>query len=338
MDGCFIEPFCNTTDRVIERQNQNAWEVWWLGAVDASAWAQYADLRLETLPFGCRYLGIEVNDLADLEHLPLAAEIGIYAKPRQISRFVDRTVVRNPLLVSASEPAHLDCLLSGSEIPGGVEIEIELNQRTAPWLLLHRERLRQHLPCLRLHQPSHEFLKDAVANDVRNPKEFFLQLDLPVRASGLPACLTPHTELVEAPKLLSKTMFDPESGRLALRELAREHVMRGYWGKSVRCRDCRLNDRCDGAQINFLRDQGFGKLEPLRSGEWADNAEAQVRRLRPEPPKRLRDGKPVEPVAPSLPGYAPPQAAPVEPLIVLGQRLREERERRRGQLQAPPPA
>jgi len=54
----------------------------------------------------------------------------------------------------------------------------------------------------------------------------------------------------------------------------------------------------------------------------------------------LRDGRPVEPVAPSLPGFAPPQAAPVEPLIELGQRVREARERRRLQAQreAAPPA
>jgi hypothetical protein len=138
--------------------------------------------------------------------------------------------------------------------------------------------------------------------------------------------------------VLRKTLFEPDSGRLAIRELAREHVTRGYWGKSLRCRDCRLNARCDGAHINFLRDQGFAQLEPFRDGERADEAEEQMLRLRPEPPKRLRDGKPIEAVAPSLPGFAPPQPAPIEPLIVLGQRLREERERRRQPVPAVPAA
>ena len=31
-EHCFIEPFCTTTDRVIERQNQASWDVWWVGA------------------------------------------------------------------------------------------------------------------------------------------------------------------------------------------------------------------------------------------------------------------------------------------------------------------
>lgn len=336
---CFIEPFCNTADRVIERQNRAAWEVWWLGAVDAAQW-DHAELTRDELPFGCQSIGIEVDDLSTLERLAVPADVGIYVKATAMSRFVDRALVRNPLLISAREPAHLDVVLSGAEIPPGVAIEIELNQRTAGWLLAHRERVRECLPRLRVHQPNHEFLKDALDNDVRDPKAFFAQLDLPVRVSGLPACLVPHTQLAEAPKILHKTMFDPETGRVAIRELARTHVIEGYWGKSLRCRDCVVNARCDGAHINFLRDQGFAQLEPLRDGAWAEQAAEQLLRLRPQPPSRLRDGRPLEPVAPSLPGFAPAPAAPVEPLVALGQQVREARERRRlgFEKQVPPPA
>jgi hypothetical protein len=144
--------------------------------------------------------------------------------------------------------------------------------------------------------------------------------------------------LAEVPKVLRKTLFDPDTGRVAIRELARTHVTEGYWGKSLRCRDCRVNERCDGAHINFLRDQGFARLEPLRDGAWADQAAEQLLRLRPQPPVRLRDGRPLEPVAPSLPGFAPPHAAPVEPLIELGRRARELREQRRLSLQKEPAA
>jgi hypothetical protein len=210
-----------------------------------------------------------------------------------------------------------------------VEVEIELNQRTAPWLLSERERVRQYLDVIRLHQPSHEFLKDAVANDVRDLKRFFADLALPIRTSGLPACLAPGTELVEAPKVLDRKMFDMETGRIAIRELARTHVVNGYLAKSLRCRDCVVNERCEGAHINFIRDQGFAELQPLREGAWAENAAAQLLALRPTPLPRVRDGQPLERVAPSLPGFAPPQATPVEPLIEFAQRARELRERAR---------
>jgi molybdenum cofactor biosynthesis enzyme MoaA len=334
---CFIEPFCNTADRVIERQNRAGWEVWSIGAVDEEHWSPYAELTPDRLPFGCTHLGVEVNDLSDLDRLPVHGEVGIHVTPNHVSRWVDRALVPNPLIVSARDGAHLDVLLPEGEIPTGVQIEIDLNRATAPWLLAHRDRVRAHLPRLRIHLPSYEFLKDAVANDVREPARFFAELDLPVRVSGAPPCLTPHTQLTEALKILSKKLFDPETGRIHIRELAREHVTRGYWGKSLRCRGCRLNERCDGAHINFLRDQGFAQLQPLREGAWAEDAAEQMLRLRPEPPKRLRDGRPVEPVAPSLPGFAPPEKAPTDQLIVESQRAREARERRRLQLQAAPP-
>src|SRR5205085_11838555 len=182
--------------------------------------------------------------------------------------------------------------------------EVELNQGTAPWLLANRERLRAYLDVLRVHQPSWEFLKDAVANDVRDLKGFFGELALPVRVSGLTACLAPGTTLVDAPQILDRKLFDPTTGRLAIRELARTHVVHGYLAKSLRCRDCVVSARCEGAHINFIRDQGFAQLEPLRQGAWAENAAAQLLALRPTPLPRVRDGRPLEPVAPSLPGFA----------------------------------
>ena len=336
---CFIEPFCNTADRVIERQNQASWEVWSIGAADEAEWEPYAALTPADLPFGAAYLGVEVDDLADLERLPVHDMIGIYAKPERISRFPDRERVPNPLLVVARDAAQLDMLFAAAELPRGLDVQIDLNQSTGPWLLAHRDQLAAQLSRIRIHQPSYEFLKDAIASDVREPAAFFTALDLPVRVSGLPACLAPNTQLAEAPKILAKKMFDAATGRIDTRALARTHVVEGYWGKSLRCRDCRLNERCDGAHINFLRDQGFRQLAPLREGAWAESAEEQMMRLRPEPPRRLRDGRPMEPVAPSLPGFAGPQPAPAEPLIVQSQRAREERERRRQRLQthsAPP--
>ena len=334
---CFIEPFCNTADRVIGRQNEASWEVWSIGQVDEKNWAD-ADLTPAGLPFGSSYIGLDVDDLIELEAMPLHEHIGIYVRPQRISRLVDRSVVRNALLLRVRDADQLAVLLSAEELPLGVDVEIELNQQTAPWMLENRDTVSRHLQRIRIHQPGHEFLKDSIAEDVRDPQRFFEQLDLPVPVSGLPACITPNTELREAPKVLAKTLFDEETGRVDTRALARTHVVEGYWGKSLRCRDCRINDRCDGAHINFLRDQGFARLEPLREGGWADSAEEQMLRLRPQAPKRLRDGKPLEQVAPSLPGYDGPQPLPEEPLMVETRRAREARERRWQQLREAPPA
>jgi molybdenum cofactor biosynthesis enzyme MoaA len=320
---CFIEPFCTTADRVIERQHQASWNVWWIGATDATMPAA------SELPFGCRSVGITVDDLTALEALPVQPEVGIYVRPKTTSRVVDRTKVPNRLLLALREPEQLDVVLNGAPLPADVEVEIELNQRTAPWLLAQRERMATYLDVVRLHQPTHEFLKDAVANDVRDLKGFFTELALPIRTSGLTPCLAPDTQLVEAPKILEKKLFDQTTGRLAIRELARSHVVHGYLAKSLRCRTCVVTERCEGAHINFLRDQGFAELEPLREGPWAESAAAQMLALQPTPLPRVRDGQPLQPVGPSLPGFAPAQAAPVEPLIEFAQKKREERERAR---------
>jgi len=328
---CFIEPFCNTADRVIRRQNRAEFDVWHLGAVGDAERAGLAQWTLDDMPYGSRWLGVEVDDLAELEPWQVPEAIGLYARVRRVSRLPERAALRNPLTVVVSDVESLAAAFAAAWPAQGFELEVELNQSTAPWLLENRALLAERLTSLRIHQPSYELLKDTVANDVRDPKQFFVQLALPVRVSGLPACLVPGTRLVEAPKVLYRRMFNLESGRLDWRELAREHVTHGYWGKSLRCRDCRLSERCDGAHINFLRDQGLKQLEPLREGEWAEEAERQMLRLRPEPPPRLRDGKPIELVAPSLPGYAPPQPAPVEPLMEQAERARRLRELAREQ-------
>jgi molybdenum cofactor biosynthesis enzyme MoaA len=322
-EHCFIEPFCTTADRVIERQNKASWNIWWIGAVNGTM------PSASDLPFGCRSVGLEVEDLPDVEQLGIPADIGLYVRSKRVSRQPDRARVPNRLLLALRDAEQLDVVLSGTPLPAGVEVEIELNQRTAPWLLSQRERMRSYLDVVRLHQPSHEFLKDAVANDVRDPKRFFTELALPIRTSGLTACLAPGTILVEAPKVLERKMFDPETGRLAIRELARTHVVHGYLAKSLRCRDCLVSARCEGAHINFIRDQGFAQLQPLREGPWAENASAQLLALRPTPLPRVRDGQPLQPVGPSLPGFAPPTPAPVEPLIEFAQKARELRERAR---------
>src|SRR5207249_11699581 len=91
------------------------------------------------------------------------------------------------------------------------------------------------------------------------------------------------------------------------------------------------------APMKFIRVQGLAGLRPLREGAWAENAAAQLLALRPTPLPRVRDGQPLQPVAPSLPGFAPPQATPVEPLIEFAQRTRELRERARQESARPRP-
>ena len=265
---CFIEPFCTTTDRVVARQHDRSWEVYWLGDADYDG---------QELPFGCSSLGLELASLSDVPDLPKG--VGLYVELAGAEAIPDAFPRAVTLVAKTAE--QLDAWLAGP-LPANVRLDIHLDQSTGPWLLDHRAEVRAQLDRLRIHQPSHEHMSDATANDVRDPRAFFEALALPIEVSGLPICLTPKATWVPERAILPASVFDAETGRLAIRPLARYHVAQKYLAKSVRCDDCVANERCEGAHINWVRDQGLGPLTPLVEGAEAERAARRLEHLFPD--------------------------------------------------------
>lgn len=305
---CFIEPFCTTMDRRIADMNAGREQVWEVGR------SGVADLP-QPLPYGCTVVGVEVADMQALAALAatLPPDLGVEA-------LVDRPgpvpALDRPLRLLAETAEQLDAWLDAD-----VPLEVRLNQQTAPWLLAHRDRLAAALGRVRIHQPSWEHMATALATDVADPADFFAALRLPVRVSGLAACQAPGTVLVDEIRRTGRVLFDLDSGRLRIKELARDHVARGYRAKSVRCADCRVTDRCDGVHINMIRAQGLRLCRPLTDGDWADDAYRQLVARWPTPPQRVRDGKALEAPHRSLPGYPEPQGPIDDPLAVTANAL-----------------
>jgi MoaA/NifB/PqqE/SkfB family radical SAM enzyme len=284
---CFIEPFCTTLERTIQTQNEASCEVWDVGR---ERWEG-------ALPFGARVLRVRREGLEDLplEH-PLMLHTDAAAPlPEQVE------------LAVAHTPEQLEAWVHGS-----VPLLVHINQRTAPWLLEHRARLdpSRH----RLHQPTHEKLEQAAEEDLNDLGAFLANLQTRLPLSGVPACLAPGFMLHPGLRTLRLDSFDRERGRLDWKALASEHVQDHYTAKSVRCEDCRLSARCEGLHINQVRHWGLGVLAPLSEGDWAEEAEAQLFALHPRVPSRIATGMPVQPVAPSLPGFEPPEEPPEDPL------------------------
>lgn len=305
---CFIEPFCTTMDRRIAALREARVEVW---EVDRPQDAP------EELPFGARMLGLRLPDVATLREIvarlpgdhPLEVELEraepLHEPPARLGR------------LRTGDPAALDAWLRpGLPLP----VEVLLNRATAAWLLAHRDRLPPLLDRLHLHQPSHETLAEARAADVRDPAAFFSALALPIATSGLPACLAPGARLVRPATRARLADFEPDTGRLDIRGLAREHVTRHYKARSVRCADCPVQARCEGVPINMVRDQGLALCQPL-SGSWAEEAAAMLQALWPKPPPRLADGKPLEAPHPSLKGFVDPSGPRPDPLAVTAEAL-----------------
>ncbi len=313
---CFVEPFCTTMDRVIAAQHRRDVEVWWTG--DAP-WGN------QPLPFGCRTLGVAVDSCEALSLLSTPAGVGLYAAVGQAGRLAEGLGNRRELTLIAWEPEQLDRWLTG-DLPDGAELEIRLNRRTAAWLLSHRDRLRETLAALRVHQPAHDQLATCVVEDVPDPAAFFHELALPIPVSGLPACLAPGTLLVAERRVLPRRLFDPETGRLSIVELVAHHIATAYRAKSLRCASCPVFDRCEGAHINQLRHLGFSALQPLGSGPATEQAAQQLRASWPAPPARLATGRQPEAPAPSLPGYGAPEPPPLDPLAISAAKASEDSE------------
>jgi MoaA/NifB/PqqE/SkfB family radical SAM enzyme len=302
---CFIEPFCNTVDNVMAAQHAGEWTTWW----------PEGDLADTPLPFGCTMLGLTIDDFADVDTDRATDGIGLCLKTSAASSIPASWTF--PLELIASTAEQLEAWLTPG-LRDNQRVRIELNRTTAAWMLANKSRTAERLSHLHLHQPSHEKLKGAAEADVRTPAAFFEALQLPIQTSGLPACMAPHTVLVDDPADLHAKLFDAETGRPAIRPLARYHVENKYRGKSIRCDDCPASSRCEGIPINMVRDQGLSQAQPLLDGPWAASAMAQLEDRWPTPPSRVMGGRDAQPVSPSLPGFAAPEAAQLDPLAVIG--------------------
>ena len=267
---CFLEPLCSSVDRVSAGITAGAFEVFDVGRGDPPA----------ELPFGCRRLGVSVDRVEELPAgRPLLARVQEAVAPPPDRDLVWVAWRADQLRVSL----------------GRVDLDVELNTGTAAWLLRHRERVAVHLDRLRLVQPARRHLEHA-ADDVRDPATWFSQLDLPVRVAGLPPCLAPGAIPVPRRRILPRSLFHLESGRLSLAQLTERFIQQDYRVRSFRCRGCPAHARCAGLPIQMVRDQGLALARPLD--------EAAARRLEPLlplPRVGLAEGRSPEPPAPDLP-------------------------------------
>ena len=320
---CFIEPFCTTMERTMADMNDEKWGIWWIGKPGATEFEIPSKL-----PYGSQLLGVEIENLSELAKFKIPEDAGWYLKLEDTSAFTREDIIgTGNLLLVLDTVKKLNNWLKDGGCPEDSAFEIHLTQDTGKWMLENRDVVEKNLHRLRIHQPSHEHMKKAIEEDYRNPKEFFEQLNLAVRVSGLPACMVPGTQIVDQPKVLKSSLFDSETGRVKIRNLASYHVAEHYRSKSVRCRDCVVNDRCDGQHINMIRDQGLRLLNPLKEGAWAKEAQRQLVEKWPEPPETIAVGMNHQSAPKSLEGFAEPSEVVEDPLAVIERKRAERKER-----------
>jgi pyruvate-formate lyase-activating enzyme len=313
---CFLEPFCTTMDRVLHRLHSGGWQVWWSGDEPIHT----ALFSPPLLPFafasayGCTRLGRRVSSLSDALAMKLPPGAGHYL---EVARDAPAPLPSVGLLASspgpsvtlvARSPAQLEAWLDRTQ--SRLTLEVVLNRRTATWLVEHRRLLADHAQFVCLAWPGFAQLADARTHQVQHPAALLEALNLPIRCSGLPACLAPGAQLVPPTRVLPQALFDPGDGHIIAEELLRHHVQYGYRVKSARCADCAVNTRCAGAHINTIRHLGLAILKPLSRDAaatgvgWPAEGLRQLTARWPEPPVTVGGGRAPEP------RYSPPRPKP----------------------------
>lgn len=315
---CFIAPFCDSADDLIAAMKASRLDVVDVGADVAAA------ERLGSGVFGA-WIAARMPDVAAAVALARATDGRLLLAVDDLDG-VHEAALGPGVALEVQTPAALDLLLTNPGHELSRDVHILLTRHTAGWLLAHRDLVGEHLDVLQLRQPGWERMEQALEMDVADPAAFFTELALPIRTAGLPACLCPGATLVPEPLRLPLDAFGSDR-RLAIDELARWHVAARYRTKSTRCRSCVADAQCAGLHVNAVRARGFRALEPL-AGAWADEAASQLS-SRSTPRPRMADGRVVEGPAPGLPGAAPVDGAPEDPLAALARSKAEERKRRR---------
>ena len=126
---CFIEPFCTTMDRQMAIQREEQGEVWSVGPVEAGAVIRPPG-DADALPYGCQWVGVEVDSPADLATLDLPDGARLEARIAMPGPLPEGLPPHRLLVSTIPE---LDAWLDSHHT-----LIVELNQETAPYLLEHR--------------------------------------------------------------------------------------------------------------------------------------------------------------------------------------------------------
>jgi molybdenum cofactor biosynthesis enzyme MoaA len=175
---------------------------------------------------------------------------------------VSRVAVTTVAGLSAASSALASRLSDGEEPDALHPIEVRLDAEVAAAMLGegdHRDLIEAGLLIGRL--PTFEYLSECKENGT-TPELLADLRAAGVRLMNVAPCLGGENAEAGPHYELSRDMID-EKGHMMVSPYVQRYIVGEYYKKSVRCRDCALNDSCRGMHIQFLRAHGFAILEPI---------------------------------------------------------------------------
>jgi len=184
---------------------------------------------------------------------PFAAAMSIELELDDYTGVADRLGSFDVVRAVARDVAQAEALLAEET---SFEVVVLLTKETAAWVL--------SLPTvperLVVRQPTYDRLSTAGERDADLPA-FFDALDRRVPVEDVPPCIAGRSPRPR-PRTLDTAMLRPD-GQLEVFRYAKRFIRDGYYVQSLRCRQCRFEDACDGLHINQVRAHGFGWMTPL---------------------------------------------------------------------------
>ena len=164
---------------------------------------------------------------------------------------LENTAVREVVVTRAEQ------LSIALACPPCIEMVVDLNQSTAPLVAS----LEPYADRLILCAPTYERLSEAVERDV-DLLAFFEALPFVARTRGMVPCLSgrppePTAMMLDASTLRDDGVLDPQAFTL-------QYVRELFFTRSLRCSTCVWAAQCRGMHVNWIRAQGFAKLDPKR--------------------------------------------------------------------------
>ena len=141
-------------------------------------------------------------------------------------------------------------------VEGRFDVVVDLTKETAAWL----ESLDAVPARVILRQPSYERVTEAAERDV-DLRPFFSRVSAELAVEGVPACILGRAPMPRPPML--DTAMRGGDGQLEIFRYTRRYILESYRTKSLRCRDCVEDARCDGVHVNFVRAHGYAQMQPI---------------------------------------------------------------------------
>lgn len=173
----------------------------------------------------------------------------------QLARLEDAATLPVEVTIRVCDDGQLEAVRDAPQ-----PVEVVLNVLTAGWLAEHPDWVRNKAAGLTLVPQYFLRLETARRGQVELPRTLeALPLEA-ARLRAMPPCLSGREDSGTLPHVVTPPLLaTPED----IPAHARHYYWQRYLTKSHRCDGCRVNARCDGAHINYVRQFGYRALQPL---------------------------------------------------------------------------